>query len=154
MDELPPLASIAAFEKRLGLAPGSLQGADLARAEAALEDASALVRSVAGRDWVDEDGVTITAPATVIVITLLAAKRAFLNPRGFSYEQTGPFSYQLPRDQTGLMLTEDEKRVIREAAGRYGVGTIVTPSAYTDPLPYPSGTRLPASRWPWDELEV
>lgn len=149
----PPLASVEDLERRLGLEPGSLQGPDLARAQAALEDASALVRAEAGRDWVDEDGVTVTAPQAAVVVALQAAKRAFLNPRGFQHEQTGPFSYQVPRDQVGLMLTEAERRAVRAAAGRYGLGTFVTPSAYTDPLPFPSGTRVPASRWPWDELE-
>lgn len=149
--ELPPLASVEALEKRLGLAPGSLLEPDRARAQAALEDASSLVREEAGRDWVDEDGVTITAPQSVVVITLRAAIRGFYNPRGFQSEQTGPFSYQLPRGETGIMLTDAERRTVRQAAGRYGIGTVVTPSAYTDPLPRPSGTRVPKDPWPWDD---
>ena len=151
MQDLPPLASVAAFEKRLGLSPGTLQGADLARAEAALEDASALVRDEAGRSWVDEDGA-VTAPPAIVTVTLKAARRAYVNPNGFQSEQTGPFAYQLPRGETGVDLTEAERRVVRRAAGRHGLGTLVTPSAYTDPLPYPSGTVLAPDPQEWEVL--
>ena len=149
MDELPPLASIAAFEKRLGLAPGSLQGSDRARAEAALEDASALVRSEAGKSWVDEEG-NVTAPPAVVTVTLKAARREYMNPNGFQSEQTGPFMYTLPRGETGVYLTEPEKQIVRRAAGKLGIGTITTPSAYTDPLPFPTGTRLPKDPPLWE----
>lgn len=150
MQDLPPLASVAAFEKRLGLSPGALQGADLARAEAALEDASALVRDEAGRSWVDEDGA-VTAPPAVVTVTLKAARREYVNPNGYTSEQTGPFSYQLPRGETGVYLTEAERRIVRRTAGKFGMGTIATPSAYTDPLPLPTGTRLPKTPPFWED---
>ena len=55
---LPQLAPVSALEIRLGLAAGTLDGADLARAGAALDDVSALVRAEAGsklRVWSPAD---------------------------------------------------------------------------------------------------
>ena len=130
------LAEVSALELRLGLEIGSLQGADLARAQASLEDASALVRAEAGKPWLDGD--TVTAPAQVVTIVVKASLREFKNPDGFTSEQMGDYSYRT--DATGgAYLTEDERRIIRQAAGTTGQGlvTMVTPSAYGVPIPLP-----------------
>src|SRR5690606_33461915 len=68
---LPPLATVAELEERLGVPTGSLEGADLVRAKADLDDASALVRTAAKKDWVAEDG-TSTAPAIAKTVVLRA----------------------------------------------------------------------------------
>ena len=130
------LAEVSALELRLGLEIGSLQGADLARAQASLEDASALVRAEAGKPWLDGD--TVTAPAQVVTIVVKASLREFKNPDGFTSEQMGDYSYRT--DATGgAYLTEDERRIIRQAAGTTGQGlvTMTTPSAYGVPIPLP-----------------
>lgn len=130
------LAEVSALELRLGLEIGSLQGADLARAQASLEDASALVRAEAGKPWLDGD--TVTAPAQVVTIVVKASLREFKNPDGFTSEQMGDYSYRT--DNTGgAYLTEEERRIIRQAAGTTGQGlvTVTTPSAYGTPVPLP-----------------
>lgn len=136
---LKSLADVEAIELRLGFEKGSLQGADLARAQAALDDASALVRAEAGKPWLDEEG-DVTAPAQVVTIVVKAALREFKNPDGFSSEQMGDYSYRT--DQTGgVYLTEDERRIVRQAAGAgaYGAWTVRTRSHYdtTYNLPLP-----------------
>ncbi|MEU4568668.1 hypothetical protein [Micromonospora sp. NPDC023956] len=141
---LPPLATVADMEKRLGLVPGSLSGADLARAGAALEDVSALVRLEAGADWVAEDGATITAPPAVVTVVLAAALRGYRNPDGFQGETVGPYSYQYAQGATSAYLTAQELRLIRAASGNSAasVYTLRTPSAYSEPTRSPSGIYL------------
>lgn len=154
---LPPLAPVADLETRLGVEVGSLAGTDLARAEADLADASALVRSESlGVSWVDADGVTITAPDEVVAIAVRAAKRSYLNPEFLTSENLGgQYSYQRDQNATSITLSGAEVAVIRRAAqaakraasgsGWSGSGTVRTPSAYFDAalLPTWQEGRLP-----------
>jgi hypothetical protein len=125
---LPP--AVSALEARLGLPAGTLQGEELARAQAALEDAATLalaeVSATKAAAW-EED-----APKVVHLVVLKAARREFENPRGFEQESLGEHSVGLT-DTSGVYLTAREVAQIRRAAtGRIGgfVGTIHTPSAY------------------------
>lgn len=136
------LAEVSALELRLGLEIGSLQGADLARASAALDDASALVRAEAGKDWVTtaHGTPTVSAPTQVVTIVVKAALREYRNPAGFTSEQLGDYSYRT--DQTGgVYLTEEERRIVRAAAGAsgHGVWSPRTPTAYGERIPLPDG---------------
>lgn len=135
---LPPLATVAALETRLGVPEGTLAGADLARAQAALGDVSALVRAEAGSPMVDPDGVTITAPDAAIAVTLAVAKRVYLNPEGLAGFSVSGYSEQQPQGATGVILTGDETAAITAAAaGSAGnfvtLGSVRTPSAYPPP---------------------
>lgn len=125
---LPP--AISALEARLGLPAGALQGEDKIRAEAALDDASALalaeVSTTKATAW------TSDAPKVVHLVVLKAARREFENPRGLEQESLGEHSVGLT-DTSGVYLTAREVAQIKRAAtGRSGgfVGTIRTPSAY------------------------
>ncbi|MGW6229461.1 hypothetical protein ACWFQT_20345 [Cellulosimicrobium cellulans] len=145
---LPP--PVAALERSLGLEPGSLKGADLARATQALEDATVLALAeappaVAAR-WAAD------APALVDVTIRKAARREYENPRGLAAENLGEHGFSLS-ETSGVYLTAREVALVRRAArGRAGgfVGTVRTPSAYEaahelyvdvlgggDPLPWP-----------------
>ena len=135
----PSLAPVSALETRLGLAAGTLSGADLARAEADLADASALIRAEAGKTWVDADGVTITAPEVVVTVCVRAAKRSFQNPEDLIGENVGDYGTQ--RRETGVYLSDQEKEIVRKAAvSNGGSYDVQTPSAYavtgTDPALY------------------
>jgi hypothetical protein len=109
---LPALATLDELEARLGVDPGSLSGPDRARAQAALDDASALVREESRRDWVDTDGV-ITAPPSLVRVTLGAALRTFRNPDGEISQTAGPFSRTVKAADVGVYLTPAEIEIVR-----------------------------------------
>lgn len=132
---LPSLAPVSALETRLGLAPGTLADADLARAEDDLADVSALIRAEAGTDWVADDGATIIAPDVVVTVAVRAAKRSYLNPEDLTQEGVG--DYNAARGQVGVYLTAEERRIVVRAAenprGGVFTGTVRTPSSYGEP---------------------
>ena len=59
----PTLASLQQLDARF---PGGLSDDDTNRALAALDDASAWIRSEAGEDWLDDDGNLETVPAVIV----------------------------------------------------------------------------------------
>jgi hypothetical protein len=140
---LPSLAPVSALEVRLGVASGSLSGADLARAQACLDDVSALVREAVGRDFVDEiDELTDTIPAAVVTVTVQAALRGYRNPDGLASESigSGAYAYSFGTDaQAGIYLSAAEVEIVRKAVrgtsgSTYSIGT---PSAYGERPPLP-----------------
>ena len=112
-----PLADVSALEARLG---ETLTGTERTRAEAALSDASALVR-VYGIPWPDP----LTAPDVAVSVTLAAAERKVRNPEGFRSEMEG--SYQWTRAAStpaGVDLTPGEIRMLSKAAGVSGLYSV------------------------------
>lgn len=107
-----PLADLAALEDRLG--EGTLSGNDQVRAQALLDDASVLVRDVAGQpDWTAGD-----APARAVQIVLAAAQRAYRNPDGLITERIGDASWGYHHGAApGVYLTKDEVGALRGLAG-------------------------------------
>lgn len=110
---LPALASVAELEARLGLDPGTLTGADLERARAALADASALVRMEAGCTWVDEAGNLTVVPDAIVRVVLAVALRNWINPDGVIQESVGPFARRLSDESAGAYLTRAEAAICR-----------------------------------------
>lgn len=102
------LVTVADFETRLGQ---TLDGADLARAQAALDDVSTEVLDVGDDTWTDQ-----TVPDVVTVVIFRAARRAFDNPDGVRSERQDTYQYELERAD-GSYLTADEVRKVRKAAG-------------------------------------
>lgn len=116
-----PLADVAALEARLGR---SFEGAEATRVAALLDDASSLVRDIAGRTWIDPDtGLLEPVPGSVRATVLRAVERAVRNPEGFSAESAGDYSYQRTGVQPGIYLTEAEEKAIRRALGKTGLWT-------------------------------
>lgn len=111
---LPALAPVSALEERLGVPVGSLAGEDLTRAERNLEDASNLVRSETGIAWLTAPD-TPTAPDSIVVVVLQAAKRVFLNPDGLTSESVEGYAWQTDQQSMGAYLTEDELRTVKAA---------------------------------------
>lgn len=126
---LPP--AVSALEARLGLPAGTLADEDLARAEAALDDAATLalaeVSETKAALW------EVDCPKVVYLVVLKAARREYENPRGLEQESLGEHSVGLT-DTSGVYLTAREIAQIRRAASRRVtggfVGSIRTPSAY------------------------
>lgn len=109
---LPALAPVADLEARLGLDPATLTGPDQVRAQAALDDASALVRDEARRDFVDTDG-NVDAPDAVIRVVLGSALRNYRNPDSEITQQVGPFQRSYKATEIGPYLTEAEQAIVR-----------------------------------------
>ncbi|MFA5517428.1 MAG: hypothetical protein WDA20_14210 [Desulfuromonadales bacterium] len=152
---LPPLASPEALSLRLGV---TLAGTEADRAGAILDDASALVRSEAGRDWVDDEGALTDVPAVVESVTLAVAYRAFRNPEGLAQASLGDASVSYDRGDghAAVYLTRDERKAIRRSAGTSAVGAIELASPWAMPADaYPvsvsgGGDPIPLGPFPWE----
>lgn len=131
---LPALASTDALGVRLG---GTLDGADLSRAQAALDDASTLIRAIAGTDWVIDDDPPVLAtdlPDIVASVCLAVAERKYRNPDALRSEQLG--SYQVAYDSgSGIFLTTDEAALIRRAIGTAAVGSVAMEGPFDAVIP-------------------
>jgi hypothetical protein len=118
---MPPLAGVHDLEYRLGR---PFREDELPRVKAVLEDASALVRDVAYRDWIDPTSGTLTGvPNSVRAVTLKIAERAIRNPGGFSAESAGDYSFQRNGAADGVYLSDREEQIIRRAIGKTGLWT-------------------------------
>lgn len=139
--ELPPLASVDELSARTGQ---SYDGRDWVRAEAALSDASALVRGEAGLDWYDPDTEAITAPGVARAIVLRLAAQVMRNPLGYTSETAGEFTYHLPAGQAGMVLTAADRRVLQRIAVG---GSLASVSIERDYL-ISDAPRVEVAGWP------
>lgn len=107
------------LEVRLGVEPDSLQGNDLARAQAVLSDARALVTAAAGSALADPP------QQVAVAVLLMAARRAYLNPSGAVSETVGPYSIRYGDDSpNGVYLTPREVESLRKLAKGRGIYTM------------------------------
>lgn len=116
------LAAVTEVETRLGR-QFSDDSPELGRVAALLDDASALVRDVAGTTWIDSNGDPLPVPGTIRYVVLRAVERAIRNPDGFSAESDGDYSYQRTGVEPGVYLTPGEEKAIRRALGKTGLWT-------------------------------
>ncbi len=109
-----PLIQVEDFEVRFDR---DLSDKERTRVEALIDDASALVRSVAGVDFTDENGGGV--PDEIIPVVVAAVRRAIQNPDDLTSESIGNYSWQRDGGEPGnVFLTSHEKRVARRAAGK------------------------------------
>lgn len=119
-----PLATVADLQARLGRA---LEQSEVPMAEAALADASALVRHY-GLPW----AIPAAAPDVAVAITLAAAERRVRNPEGYRMEMEGSYQYQLPASApTGVALTDAEIELLRDLSGRGGLVSVEVQRPFT-----------------------
>ncbi len=109
-----PLIDVADLEERLGY-----QVESSSQAGALIDDASALVREIAG--WDDDEPTSV--PAAVVPVVVSMVRRGLDNPHGHESEQVGNYRY-LGAHTTGVFATAREAKTIRRAAGKAGVGTV------------------------------
>lgn len=143
---LPALVSLDEFAVRLG----GIAAADEDRAQACLDDASALIRDEAGaEDWVDDDGGLEEVPGVIVAICVAVAIRAFRNPEGVRSETVGGYAVTYADASTAVYLTPGERAQVRRAAGRSSIGSVTLESPYMpDTVWVPvEGTTEP---FPWD----
>lgn len=102
---------------------------DADRAEAALEDASALIHAESGEAWVEDGALIADVPTIAKMICCKAAIRAIVNPAGAVDQSTGPFSTRFG----DVYLTRKEEDLIHQAVGTTsGLWTLSTTRLDTD----------------------
>ncbi len=132
----PTLADIWQLRQRV---PGDIAEDDLARALAALEDASAWIRVEAGADWLDDLGALETVPGAVVSVCCAVARRILDNPEGLLQESIAGYSYGRTNATTDIYLTKAEKAIVRKAAGTSpGMVVVTLESPYLPPPVAPS----------------
>lgn len=104
---------------------------DRARTSAALADASALVRLVAGDDFLGDTGeLSGDLPHIAMMLTCTAARRALQDPNDVQAETIGEYSVTYRTIGSGAWLTAAEERLLRRAVGLSSVGSIDLRSAF------------------------
>lgn len=120
---LPALASVSALATWLH---ATIDDED-ARAQAVLATASTLVRSRAGKNWVDAEGALESdIPDGIGQVVVLVAARLWLNPTSATQTTTGPFAASW---SSGFELTDAEAAMVDDAIGATkirGLGVIST----------------------------
>lgn len=119
---LPLLASVDQLEARMS---ERLETTDMIRAEALLEDASALIRQEAGEDWVDDNGELAEVPDIIVTVTVAVARRALTNPDQLQSESISSDAYSYTRtNSSDVYLKAAERKAIRRAVGRSSAGSV------------------------------
>ena len=149
---LPSLATIADMEARLGH-PIDDQD-ERTRAQALLDDASALIRFEANMTWMDETvdpAVLGVVPDFVVALTVRAALRGWFNPAGIEAAQLGAVSVRYG----GAWLTAAERQQL--ALMNRGMGMqqiLLTPGFGWErntygyvPVDNEPGLHTPAADW-------
>lgn len=118
---------------------------DETRAQAMLDDVSALIRSVAGKTWVTDDALDADLPAIVVTVCCAAARRAYENPKNIRSSNIDGYSDVIAGDVVGgVELTEDERKLVRDAASIGGTLAGLWPLGTTRG---PLETAGPCDQW-------
>lgn len=142
-DEAPPLADFEMLVRKLGYTP---EETERDRAEGLLDEASEMIRDVAGKTWLTTANALDNVPRRVARICVSAAYRAFVNPEGLTQRSIGDSakSYDRTKREGGedVYLTEAEQAAVKKAAGSsiFAAVTLVSP--------YSADHELDA----WDEV--
>lgn len=116
---LLPLVEFDDFDIRVG----PIGETETARAEALLDDVSALVRKRAGQTWEDPDDV----PDDVRAIVFAVAGRAWRSQDGAVAHTIGSYSESFSRDGVqGIFLTDIEEKVLADYRTTTGLWTLRT----------------------------
>jgi len=139
LDEAPPLAPFELLARALGAVPDDFLDEERDRAEGLLDEASELIRDVAGKTWLDPDtGIPTGVPRRVARICVAAAKRGFENPEGLAQRTIGDSSKSYDRagreGGEAVYLTAEEESAILKAAGLSGFQSVTLVSAYSGDL--------------------
>lgn len=126
---------------------------DYRRAEQCLRIASALVRTEAGKTWLDPDGMLLQViDENAVMVTLYCAGRVFDNREGMTREGIDDYSGSYKVDESGAYLTATERRMLAHlgVSGFGSLGTIATTRGECRPNGsgwVPTGT--PNVLFPW-----
>lgn len=110
------LMSLTQYTARLGR---SLSGVKATQAEAFMDDASALVRRIAGGALDEADSTSV--PPEVLPVLFSMVNRGIHNPRGHGSERVADYQYS---GGGNIYATPDEADQIREVVGRSRVRAV------------------------------
>lgn len=134
-DEVPPLASFGMLARKLGALPEDFDEPERDRGEYLLDEASELIRSVAGKTWLTTTNDLDNVPRRVSRICVAAAARAFENPHGLSQRTIGDRAVSFDRAQREggevVYLTDREEEDVRKAAGYSSFAAVTMTSPYS-----------------------
>lgn len=145
---LPAFADTDALADRL---PGGIDDEDLPRAQAVLDDASRLIRRVAGKSWVTDGEIDFGDLADwrqeeIERITLAAAKRAFTNPDAAESMSLGDAAVTLADASADVYLKADEVAAIQDAVLPSGAVPGLSSVRVVAPA-YASASRILNDAW-------
>lgn len=157
-EPLAPLATLDELRPRLGY---EMDEAEEAMAEAALEEASELVRAFGCATW-----EVWNCPPIAKQVVLRAVKRYMTNPEGYIQSRAGDETVILSDggvEMQSVFLTETEKKLLARAAGGNRLTSVPTTawgrmrrSPYTDQpgyVPVAGGGKpfpfFPSGEGPW-----
>jgi hypothetical protein len=115
---LPALASLSDLQALMG------EVKDWDRARALLDFASALVRTEAGEDWVDEDDELDGVPTIITMVVCKVVERSLSNPTGLTAESVVSYRAEYGNSSSDLYLTKQERRLVRKAVSKTGVSVM------------------------------
>lgn len=108
---LPALATIEGLEDR------GVDVSDGSRAQAAIDDASALIHHVTGNRWVLDGGLDPAMPPVVSTVAYKVIRRALGNPEAVESEQLGPSQVTYRATEGDTYLTDDERALLINSLG-------------------------------------
>lgn len=117
---LDPIATVEDFALRIS---GGVPESEEERAFALLQDASALIRAIAGTDW--EESGDEEPPDVAVMICMAAAKRAYINSDGIRSESIDG-EYATSYFSPDVYLTAAEETRIHQAMGTSGLWALST----------------------------
>ena len=129
---LDPFVDYQLFVDRI---PGGVASSDEPRARAVLQDACVLVRQVAETDF-----VSTPPPDAVVMVTMAAARRAFVNPDAITRTTIDDYTREFASSSTdpSVFLTSKESAAIRAAMGLSNLWALHISRGDAD-IPSPSG---------------
>lgn len=126
---MEPLITVPDLAARLGV---DFTSAQTAQATVLIDDASALVRDIAGEDFIDPVTGFLTVPASIIPVVVAIVRRALNNPMGYTGENMGDYGWQMNigSQPASVFPTRNEKRVIRRAVSKFSAGSVALEGYY------------------------
>lgn len=107
--------SYATLEQFTARVPGGIFEDDEPRAQAALDDVTAVVNTIIPEE-IKEEWTAGPVPPEVVAVVCGAAQRAFVNPLGHASVTEGAYTWRAD-NLAGVWLSAAEQSVVRRAAG-------------------------------------
>ncbi len=128
-DEVPPLASFGMLARKLGALPEDFDEAERNRGEYLLDEASELIRQVAGKTWLTTANALDAVPRRVSRICVAAAARD--QAGGDLHGGAGGPAVAGREGGEVVYLTDQEEEDVRKSAGYSSFAAVTMTSPYS-----------------------